>query len=284
MTRPTNPIEEWLTQPGGIAERLRAIRRRAGVTGGQLAEEHGWPPSKISKIENGRQTPTADDIRAWAASCSAGEETEDLLALLEQVQAKHEDWRRRLRSGQTAVQASYNDMVRDARVIRDFTTAYVSSMLQTAQYARYPILEGVRLHGAREDEVDRAVAVRMQRQQHLYDPGKMFEFLIAEPVLRWLICPPDVMRGQLDRLQAVVGAPNIRLGVLPMGRPLATTPQNAFTMVGDVVLVETFVGETVHAGDQAAAFGRVMDQLWADAVEGEEARRLIVAAAAALPS
>lgn len=103
------------------------------------------------------------------------------------------------------------------------------------------------------------------------------ELLTSAPVLRWLICPPDVMRGQLDRLKAVVVVPNVRIGVLPMGRPLATTPQNAFTVVGDVVLVETFVG------DQAAAFEQVMDQLWADAVEGE-ARQLIVAAAAALPA
>ena len=72
---------------------------------------------------------------------------------------------------------------------------YVPSLLQTAQYARFPIAEGVVLHGARADEVDAAVSARLQRQQFLYDPSKRFEFLLAEPVLRWLVCTADVMRG-----------------------------------------------------------------------------------------
>ena len=45
------------------------------------------------------------------------------------------------------------------------------------------------------------MATRLARQRYLYEPGKRFEFLLTEAVLRFLITPPDVMRGQLDRLQ-----------------------------------------------------------------------------------
>jgi transcriptional regulator with XRE-family HTH domain len=283
MTRPVNPTADWLTQPGGLAERLRSARLRAGITGVQLAEANGWPASKISKLENGRQSPTTLDIQAWTTTCGAETEADELVAMLDRVQARHQDWRRRIRSGQIAVQAGYNAMIRDARVVRDFATVYVPSLLQTAQYARFPIAEGVALHGARADEVDAAVTARLQRQQFLYDPSKRFEFLLAEPVLRWLVCTADVMRGQLDRLQTVVGVPNIRLGVLPMGTPLSIAPQNSFAIVGTVVLVETFVGETIHVGDHVAAYTRVLDRLWEQAVEGEEARRLIVKAVDSLP-
>ncbi|MFE9694132.1 Scr1 family TA system antitoxin-like transcriptional regulator, partial [Micromonospora sp. NPDC005806] len=78
--------------------------------------------------------------------------------------------------------------------------------------------------------MDTAVATRMQRQQLLYDTSKRLEFLLAERVLQWLLTSPEVMRGQLDPLQTVVGVPNIRFGILPLGVPLATTPQNSFQM------------------------------------------------------
>ncbi|MEV0810896.1 Scr1 family TA system antitoxin-like transcriptional regulator [Micromonospora sp. NPDC050200] len=48
---------------------------------------------------------------------------------------------------------------------------------------------------------------------------------------------PDVMRGQLDRLQTVVGVPNIRFGILPLGVQLAITPQNSFQMYDDIAIV-----------------------------------------------
>jgi Domain of unknown function (DUF5753) len=56
----------------------------------------------------------------------------------------------------------------------------------------------VELHDHEISDVDAAVTSRMQRQQLLYDTSKQSEFLLAEPLLRWLQCPADVMRGQLD--------------------------------------------------------------------------------------
>ncbi|MFE9694613.1 Scr1 family TA system antitoxin-like transcriptional regulator [Micromonospora sp. NPDC005806] len=103
-------------------------------------------------------------------------------------------------------------------------------------------------------------------------------------MLRWLLTSPEVMRGQLDRLQTVVGVPNIRFGILPLGVPLATTPQNSFQMYDDVAIVETFVGETTYRDDEAASYTRAIERLWQEAVTGEDARRLIVRAAQELQS
>ncbi|MFI7332305.1 helix-turn-helix domain-containing protein [Micromonospora aurantiaca (nom. illeg.)] len=277
-----NPIEEWLTQPDGLADRLRALRTQAGLSGKQLAEANGWAPSKVSRLENGRQLPSPADIHAWAHACGADEAAQDLLRMLGEVQAVHRDWRRRMRQGQVAVQDNYNQMVADSRVIRHFETVYVPGLLQTADYARRILGEMVELHNLDVTDVDAAVATRMQRQHLLYDTSKRFEFLLAEPVLRWLLCPPEVMRGQLDRLQTVVGVPNIRFGILPLGTQLATTPQNSFQMYDDVAIVETFVGETTHRDEEAAAYAKANERLWNEAVTGEDARRIIVRAAQAL--
>jgi Domain of unknown function (DUF5753) len=88
-----------------------------------------------------------------------------------------------------------------------------------------------------------------------------------------------VIRAQLDRLQTVIGLPNVRLGVVPLGGQLDTTPQNSFVLYDDVAKVETFVGSPPIPGDGAASYASIMVRLWAAAAEGDEARRVIIRAA-----
>jgi hypothetical protein len=202
-----------------------------------------------------------------------------LSALLEEARSSEHRWKLQMRRGQAPVQAGYNELVRNATLIRYFETVYVPGLLQTPDYARRVLNEMVTLQGLEVADVDEAVAVRMQRQGLLYEKTKRFEFLIAEPVIRWLLCPPDVMRAQIDRLQTVVGLPNVRFGILPMGVELSTTPQNAFEMYDDLACVETFIGETRHTGEEAAAYAAALDRMWAEAREGDEARALLIRAA-----
>ena len=54
-------------------------------------------------------------------------------------------------------------------------------------------------------------------------------------------------------------------------------------MYDDTAIVETFVGETTHTHESAAAYARVMDRLWNDAATGHSARKLIFDAVEALP-
>ncbi|MGW0901063.1 helix-turn-helix domain-containing protein, partial [Streptomyces goshikiensis] len=49
-----------------LGARLRELRTDRRLTGRQLAVLLGWTQSKISKLETGRQTATADDLLAWA--------------------------------------------------------------------------------------------------------------------------------------------------------------------------------------------------------------------------
>jgi transcriptional regulator with XRE-family HTH domain len=278
-------LEEWLTQPEGMATRLRALRAQAGLSGKQLADANGWAQSKVSRIENGRQMPTNEDIEAWVATCDPGADVRGLLRLRDEARIAHATFRSRMRQGQEKVQESYSDLIANSHLIRYFEASYVPGLLQVPDYARRVLTEMISLHDLEIDDVDAAVAARMRWQQMLYDPAKSFEFLIGESALRWLICSPAVMRSQLDRLQTIIGLERIRFGIIPMGVELATTPQNSFQMyVGDdsVVAVETFIGETFHRGDEAEAYGRAMDRLWDEAVVGEDARQLIIAATQAL--
>jgi hypothetical protein len=176
------------------------------------------------------------------------------------------------------------ELVRSSERIVHFEVAYIPGVLQTADYARRVLAESARLHRTEVDDLDVAVAERMRRQQFLYEPGRQFEFLMTEAVLRFVLPEdPAVMRAQLDRLQSVIGMSNVRFGVVPFGASLPVTPQHSFQIYGATLAIEGFAGADYFRGAQVEHIERVLALLWSEAVEGEAARPIINAAQAALP-
>ena len=274
-----HPTNERLQMPGGLAERLAGMRRAAGLSGTRIAADLGWVPSKVSKIENGNQTPKRDDIRAWAVACGHPEATDKLLDLLADVQTVSHRWKQRARGGLAAIQADYDRRTREAKRVRNAEILTVPGLLQTAGYAR-AVLTQMAARLATLD-IDEAVAARMRRQEVLYDMGKTFEFVIAEAGLRTLIVPRQVMLGQLDRLLSL-GLSNVTLGIIPMGVELDTMPVGGLLVLDGAAIVET-CGEERNAGEEESGdYERIFDLLMAEAVTGDGARRLITAAAADL--
>jgi transcriptional regulator with XRE-family HTH domain len=198
-----------------LGERLRELRRHAGLTGRQLAEALAWPASKVSKLENGRQQPTDADIRGWTEVTGRTDAVEALLASLHTLEEQHAEWQRLLRRGMRAHQDTV--MARDARtrMFRAFEPAVVPGLLQTADYARARFAQGVGEFGLHD--VDEAVAARMRRQEILYRADKRFHLVLTEATLRYSLCPAEVMLGQLDRLIALAGLPTVQLGVIGFG-------------------------------------------------------------------
>jgi transcriptional regulator with XRE-family HTH domain len=274
---------ELLSQPGGLAERLYSLRKAAGLTGDQLAADLGWPRSKISKIENGHQMPTEQDIRAWSAGCDRPEAASELLDMLADVETASRQWRKELRKGHAAIQTDLDQRTRQATHIRNAEIAVIPGLLQTAAYARSIVLESASVNGMAHEDVEAAVTARMNRQNILYENAKTFEFVITEAALRLMPCPAQVMLGQLDRLLSL-GMDNLTLGIIPMGVQLTMTPVHGFLIIDDVALVETYHQENEVREPGIATYERIFDRLMAEAVTGEQARRLISAAAKDLRS
>lgn len=274
-------IKEWLSQPNGMPARLQQLRKRAGMTGTEMANSLGWSQPKISRIENGKQLPSESDLNKWLESCGADEQTAtELRQMLAQAESLHRQWRQETQA--TGVQVSYDQLGREARRIRNFEILTIPGLIQTAAFARARLLEHVRFHGYDESEVDSAVAARMRRQEIVYDQSKKFEFVVTEAALRILLCPREVLVGQLDRLMAVMDMPNVLIGVIPFGVELPFEPQNRFILFDDVAMVETSTGDTAHRGEEAEVYHAAMDELVREAVTGEDARALIMRALADL--
>lgn len=276
----TNPTEAWLLKPGGLARQVRKLRERSGMTGAILGERLSWNQSKVSKIETGKQLPTIDDLHAFAAV--VGLEEDDLQGLLDlraQADAISREWRTGKSGGQAAIQESYDDLVRAAKVIRNAEVTTVPGLLQTREYARAQAQQAVELHGFDPLEIEATLDARARRQEVLYDATKRFEFVVTEAALRLLYCPADVMLAQLDRLLSLTYArANVWFGIIPFGAELPIVPQNRFIAIDDVIFIEDFADEVIYRGPRADTYAKAMDLLMAEAVTGDAARRLILAA------
>ena len=259
-------------------KRLRELRRRSGKTGRQLAESLAWPPSKISKLENGRQTPTDDDIREWTEATEGQDEAESLLASLHTLEVQHADWQRLLRTGMRAHQHTL--LTQDARIrfFRVFEAMIVPGLLQVPEYARTALRRGEPIYGSRRD-VDEAVQLRIQRQAMLYEQERRFHFVITEAALRYRLCEPDVMLAQLDRLISLSTLPTVKLGIVALGTPYgAVPPMHGFWLLDDdLVRVETFSAELNLAQPQEIElYGKIFESLAGIASYGRAARQIIM--------
>lgn len=276
-----NPrIQAWLTAPNGLATQMRTARGKRSVR--QLADALGWGPAKTSRIENGQQLPTSDEVLSWAVATEVGE-AEGLrwTELLEEVLSMRSTFQRRLKVSQAEVQSTFDELEAMSTFIREFEPAVVPTMLQTPAYSRELFIQVQQLYNASRD-IDEAVAARRKRQEHLDDPSKRFEFIIGEGALRYAPGKADVMSAQLDRLISATDLLNVRLGIIPQLRGLKMMPGPSSFMIYDneAAIMEGFVENRDYAGEHVGFLHTVMDRFWQDAVEGDEARALILAAKA----
>jgi hypothetical protein len=86
----------------------------------------------VSKLENGRQIPSDDDIRAWAQATDGKAETEALLASLHTLEVQHAEWQRILRTGLKPRQQEHVEWDQKTRLFRVFEATVIPGLLQTA--------------------------------------------------------------------------------------------------------------------------------------------------------
>ncbi len=275
------PINEWLAQPGGLAHRLRDLRRAAGLDQTQLAARMGASQAKVSRLESGRRLPTEAETRAWAQATDPGT-ADELLALRHQGEIVHQRWQEQLLDG-AAVQRDYDQLYREATRIRSYQVLIVPGLVQTRDYARYQLLNAYRLNDNDPAGIDAVVDGRMHRQEVLYDQGKQIELLCTAAALHYPPCPTPVMAAQLHKLMTATELPNVTIGIIPPGVELAASPQVGILIADDITIVETpATGDVVRGDKELAVYERYAEAMAAEAVTGDEARRLIAEAAAAL--
>jgi transcriptional regulator with XRE-family HTH domain len=261
---------------GQFGNRLRALREDAGLNGKQLAELLGWAQSKVSRIETGKQTASAEDVKAWVETLKAPPEVlANLLADLRTVRFEYAAWRRQLRAGTAPRQRASIGLEATATTVRAFETAMIPGLLQTPDYAHRVFANLASLHHTPND-ADEGVRARLRRQEALYDHRKSFRFLLTEAALRYRPGPAVILLGQLDRLIVLSDLETIELAVLPFEAQLPTPLSHGFWIFDDqLVLVETLNAELALRDDEVAFYVRIFETLWELGAHGDKAKGLI---------
>ena len=185
-----------------FAAELRRLRAIACITQDQLAETTTYSSSLVAAVETCRRIPSDD----FAERADKALGTDGILARLQTLVE------------QTSVLPWFRDLVeteRSAVSIRTYESYLVPGLLQTEDYARRAV--SATRPRLSEEEIQRAVTLRMTRQQILDDqddPPKLWA-IIDESVLRRQIGGKDLMRVQCQHLLDAGQRPHIAIQVIP---------------------------------------------------------------------
>jgi transcriptional regulator with XRE-family HTH domain len=247
----TNPQpREPREQRTRLGAELRSLRMLAGLSGQALAREVGTSQKTVSRIERGESLPDLPQVTAWARSTGAADRLTILTGLLEAAINEVTAFR-----GKPGGLASFQPEIRELEAVsgtvRNFQAGIIPGLLQTPGYARRVFeLAGV-------GDLAAAVAVRLERQQALYDEKRRFEFLLTYAALRWRPGPPEMLAAQLGQVAALATLETVELGVIPAGAEMHAITRCSFIVYEDrtdgeppVVAVET-PHALLYAGDPA---------------------------------
>jgi transcriptional regulator with XRE-family HTH domain len=257
--------------------RLRDIRRDAGLSGTELARLTAWQPSKITKIEHGRQTPSEEDLRIWCEHCRALAELPDLIAAVRSIETQFAEWRRIIRSGIRRRQEASAAVYERARLFRIYEPQVIPGLLQTRDYAGSVLSTSINFFRVPDDAEEGADA-RIERQRVLTHGDRRFHMLLGEQCLHTNVGGSDIMAAQLEHLLSLLRLPRMRLGIIPFDAPYRVPLNNGFWIMDDaLVQFDTYTAElSLIRPDEIDLYSRAFERLAALAVYGTEARAMIV--------
>jgi hypothetical protein len=248
---------------------LRRCREAAGVTREAAGFAIRGSASKMSRLEAGRHSFKIRDISDLLTlyGVNAEADRQSLVALAEA--ANQPGWWHPYADLIPVWFEPYLGFEQDASVVRGYEVQVVPGLLQTREYARNVIALG------HDDEVDRRVELRMERQRLLHRPHPPSVWVVIDEAVLWRpYGGPAVMRRQLRHLLEISQLPHVSVQIMPFstgghaaaGGPIALLrlPQ---PQLPDIVYLEQLT--TGHYPDRPAdldQYWHVMNQLAAQAV------------------
>jgi transcriptional regulator with XRE-family HTH domain len=269
-----------------VAQRLRHLRKSAGLTVIELANRCNWHHAKTSRIENARTAPTAMDIRLWCRACDVIDEADGLVAQSLHAESMYTEWRTQVRAGLKSLQDSEPRLFQDTELFRVYSSTLVPGLLQTEGYAAGILAISARFRDVQLNDSAEAARARVDRSRIIHEPGHRFVFVVEEDALRHRICGADEMAAQLGYLLTAGALPQVSLGIIPMGASQRTQwPRETFHVYDDHLVSVELVSARVRITQpsEIALYLKAFEELRGMAVYGGEARALILKGIEALP-
>lgn len=265
-----------------LGSHLRRLRESRGITREAAGYSIRASESKISRMELGRVSFKTRDVEDLLTLYGVADEAERTSLLSLAKEANVAGWWHSYSDVLPSWFPTYIGLEGSAHLIRSYEVQFVHGLLQTEAYARAVVSRGMR--GAGAADIDRRVALRMERQKCLVaEKAPEFHIVLDEAALRRPYGDREVMRGQLQHLIDLSERPNVRLQVMPFGFGGHSGESGAFTLLSfpesdlsDVVYLEQLTSALyLDKPEDVAQYEQALKQLQQDSPSPEESRDLL---------
>ncbi|WP_219416428.1 helix-turn-helix domain-containing protein [Pseudonocardia nigra] len=254
-----------------LSRTLRKLRKDAELPSAEAARRAEIGQATLSRYETGKFVPTPQTVAALATVYEApAAMRRRLIAMATDLRAEHR--RVVMHRGAANFQERVGRIEASSKHVGTFQPTVVPGLLQTEEYMR--ALFGSGLTG---DELDRAVANRLQRQTLLGEPGHEFTQIITAGALLWCAGGPEIMIGQIERLIEVTRLDGVRLGIVPPRTPATVFPLHGFDVYDERAVIVGTIAATALLTEppDVAAHMKMLRKLEELAAFGAEARRVL---------
>lgn len=192
-----------------LGRRLRALRDRAGLTNGHVADAMGYSPAKLSRQEKGTHVISVHELSHLVTHVYGyGSTALDELEALRQRTTAGRGWWREHEGDIPLHMRTYVELEDEASRVITFSGDIIPGLLQDPEYIR---LQARKFGQKSPSEVEQTVWLRTKRQERL---GHVeYDAVIAEGAIRR--CIGDGHYGQLNTLLERSVLPGVSLRILP---------------------------------------------------------------------
>ncbi|GCD97380.1 helix-turn-helix domain-containing protein [Embleya hyalina] len=228
-----------------LGSELRRMRTSADMSAEYAAGLLGVDRGKISNMESGSRSISAERLRTLACNCACTDERY-LEALVAMAQSDAKGWWDRYRGTLPQGLLDIAELEAFAIGMRVANTVHIPGLLQTSDHAlsvfrvAVPVLP--------DHEIGLRLAHRAERQQVLdrQDPPT-FRAVVHEAALRMRFGGGNVVRAQLAHLIEVAERPNVTLRVIPFeAGAFPGAGQSVLYAEGPVPLLDTVQIDSSH--------------------------------------
>ncbi|MGW6927544.1 helix-turn-helix domain-containing protein [Streptomyces sp. NPDC054950] len=195
-----------------LGAELRRLRQASGLTSKEAAGRLMVSQPKISHLENGRRAISPRDVRDLCVIYGVTDQ-QVIDSLMEMAKEAGQQGWWNVYGG--IPQSVYVGLETDAATVHAYEPMMIPDLLQTPAYAHAVIGETSPLLTA--GQAATRLKVRLRRQHRIYDPARPLRLwvILDESALRRVVGSPDIMREQLEHLNALGVEPHITVQVLP---------------------------------------------------------------------
>lgn len=265
-----------------LGSQLRRLREGRGITREAAGYSIRASESKISRMELGRVSFKARDVEDLLTLYGVADGAERAALLDLAREANVAGWWHSYSDVLPGWFQTYVGLEGAASLIRVYEVQFVHGLLQTEAYAHAVVERG--MPGASAAEIDRRVALRLERQKLLVSeraPG--FHVVLDEAALRRPYGDRTVMREQLEHLIEISERPNVTLQLMPFSFGGHAGESGAFALLrfpesdlSDVVYLEQLTSALyLDKREEVAQYERAMERLQRDSPDPSRTRDLL---------